>query len=478
MRCKCLIVACAFALVLHGGAAFAQAPTVTDPSATLQNDSANGGNFATGIILDERAFVSPSPTTSPTFGFMRQGSTGEALFTRPDSIHPNWVQASVPYSSALTGAWTLHVSSTSTFTAPTTTIVSTPAVGSSVGVMPFVQSMTITADSTGVSPMISWVLPTTGVPNDPTGNPMPSIDSASISISSNGNTITRTNIDPNSPNFGHTFQQANVIYSSGPLSASTTSFTVPTTNDNSNNANFGSPVLQFGQTYSIAIQLNHDNGLPAVPGCSLCSINSRSNSFFDYTPVSPASLGLPANTVINLPTTTPIPTTSGAFAGPVYSFNVANVGPLSTTYIDPLVANGFIYTVGMGDPNFATVQAITHVGNGIYQLLGWNGTSFIMLDSAFHAGDIFNFLTNNFPSGISKFEIVGIDPGVDPTDITAFVTGLTFVGIGSFTGTMEPIVVDTSATPLPAALPLFATGLGILGLIARRKRRVGKPLRP
>jgi len=26
-------------------------------------------------------------------------------------------------------------------------------------------------------------------------------------------------------------------------------------------------------------------------------------------------------------------------------------------------------------------------------------------------------------------------------------------------------------TPLPAALPLFSTGLGVLGLLARRKRR-------
>jgi len=37
----------------------------------------------------------------------------------------------------------------------------------------------------------------------------------------------------------------------------------------------------------------------------------------------------------------------------------------------------------------------------------------------------------------------------------------------------EQLVVrpDVSATPLPAALPLFASGLGALGLLARRKKR-------
>jgi len=60
----------------------------------------------------------------------------------------------------------------------------------------------------------------------------------------------------------------------------------------------------------------------------------------------------------------------------------------------------------------------------------------------------FDFLTNGFASGVSEFEIIGIDPGVNPTDITAFVTGLTFTMDGSFTGTMQPIVEET--TPVPS----------------------------
>jgi hypothetical protein len=81
----------------------------------------------------------------------------------------------------------------------------------------------------------------------------------------------------------------------------------------------------------------------------------------------------------------------------------------------------------------------------------------------------FDFLTNGFASGVSEFEIIGIDPGVNPTDITAFVTGLTFTMDGSFTGTMQPIVEET--TPVPAALLLFGTSLGALGLLGWRRKR-------
>jgi hypothetical protein len=473
-RCGFRFVLASLLLSTSLVSALAQAPTVSQIVSTINNDSANDGNFATGVALFERATITG---TAAAYGFIRQGTQNLSLFTRPDSINPNFYSATIPYAgpSTLTGSWTYHVSSSpvlSSFTPPSPTLTfplpTSPSVGS-IGIMPFVDSMSASAGTTPLTPTISWVLPSTSG-TDAFGTALPSINKIVIGVSDNTAPIVRTNVNPFAAGFGNSFTQANLIYNSGPLAATTTTFTLPTTNDNSVNSNFGAPVLQFGHTYSIAISLQHDTGATPVPGCSLCTVSSRSNSFFDYTPINPVSLGLPANTVINLPSTVPVPTTSGLFAGPVYSFNVASVGPSSATFIDPLVANGFIYTIGAGDPNFATVEAVTHVGNGIYQLLGWTGTQFAMLDSTFAAGDVFDFLTHGFANGLSKFEIIGIDPGVNPTDITAFVTGLTFVAEGSFTGTMEPIVAD-STTPLPGAFPLFATGLGLIGLITTRRRR-------
>ena len=159
-------------------------------------------------------------------------------------------------------------------------------------------------------------------------------------------------------------------------------------------------MLQYGHTYSIGIQLaNVTPGSTPVPGCPLCTVDSRSISYFDYTPINPASLGLPASAVINLPTTQPIPTTTGQVAqptAPIFHFNVASVGPTGVTYIDPLVATGYIYKIGAGDPNFASVTAVTKIGNGIYQLLAWDGTQFVLRDAALMAGEMFDFLTDGF----------------------------------------------------------------------------------
>jgi hypothetical protein len=278
--------------------------------------------------------------------------------------------------------------------------------------------------------------------------------------------------------YGSAFSQAPVIYHSPSQSTSVSSFTIPSSNDNLNTVNVGAPVLQFGHTYSIAVELDNTSG-PAVPFCQLCNVATRSVSWFDYTPINPVSLGLPATAVINLPTTQPIPTTTGVFAGPVYSFNAPIVTGGGLTFIDPLVAYGYIYTIGTGNPNFASVEAVTNVGTGVYQLLVWNGTKFDLVDSSLKAGDIFNFLTlPNYPNGVTEFEILlGVDQGVNPTDITAFVTGLTFTGGGTFTvtggnftGTMVPLVVET-VTPLPTTWILMLSGIIGLGFLSYRNRK-------
>jgi hypothetical protein len=65
-----------------------------------------------------------------------------------------------------------------------------------------------------------------------------------------------------------------------------------------------------------------------------------------------------------------------------------------------------------------------------------------------------NDATNGLPSG---------GPGRYPGD------GNPFTGAGNFT--VSEFTADVQATPLPAALPLFATGLGALGLLGWRRKR-------
>ena len=59
------------------------------------------------------------------------------------------------------------------------------------------------------------------------------------------------------------------------------------------------------------------------------------------------------------------------------------------------------------------------------------------------AADVEHFFTDLVPSGVDRFRILGIETtaGLEPADVTAFITTLTFVADGSFTGTMAPITV-------------------------------------
>ena len=296
--------------------------------------------------------------------------------------------------------------------------------------MPFVDSMTVSGS--GLTPTISWTLP---------GSTPDGIDQMRIRVQDNTHPVTveSRNGVPRS------FQQSDLIWQSPVLGS--TSLTLPT------------GVLSYGTSYSISIDLAHTRADGTVA--------ARSASYFDFTPIDPTTL--PAGvTNIALPTLKPVPTTDGLLAGPVYGFHVDNVGPDHITFIDPVVATGFSYATGAGDPNFKAVQVASNVGDGLYEVWTWDGSGWQQSASGLAASASFDFTANGFAAGVDRFQIRGIEEsaGVNAFDVTGFVTGLSFVADGSFTGTMQAI---TTNVPEPATWALWLAGAA--ALLAWRRRQ-------
>jgi hypothetical protein len=153
-----------------------------------------------------------------------------------------------------------------------------------------------------------------------------------------------------------------------------------------------------------------------------------------------------------------LPTTTVSNGQVTYGFNVA-VAPGVTYNIDPDIATGYIYQTGLGNPNFASVS-LPNIGNsGPYSLFLWNGTDWVF-NTTLAANTVFNFGA----LGVDRFEVLGIDPslGLDPNNPVAFVTALTFVGTGEFTGTMTPVVTAVPEASTWAMMILGFTGIGFM----------------
>jgi len=130
--------------------------------------------------------------------------------------------------------------------------------------------------------------------------------------------------------------------------------------------------------------------------------------------------------------------------------------------IDPQAATGFIYKIGTGDPNFASVE-LPAVQMGPYDLYLWNGSKFVF-DTTLNPDTVFDFSGN----GVSEFEILGIaaSVGLNPNSATDFVTTLTFEGSGTFTGTMTPVI----GVPKPSTWATLLLGFVGLSFVGYRRR--------
>lgn len=265
----------------------------------------------------------------------------------------------------------------------------------------------------GLTPTISWTVPAGGTPASNVRVQIRIIDAE---------TADRSRIT--SARLVHT---ANI-----PLG--TTSYTFGDPFSNGSLPGFPSG-LEEGSRYEIAVILES-----RTPGGEL---TGRARTFFEFMPL-PNSMG---NVAVFLPS---------AGTNGEWKFDLpVNAG--ETVNIDPIVAIGYDYQIGAGDPNFASAT-LPNIGDGLFDLYLWNGSDWIFSTVLQHG------VEHMFGgSGVDRFRILGIETsaGIDPSATTAFITGVSFVGDGRFTGTMKPITVEV---PEPSTLALIGLAAVVVSL--------------
>lgn len=157
----------------------------------------------------------------------------------------------------------------------------------------------------------------------------------------------------------------------------------------------------------------------------------------------------------------------------------------TATAENPLGSNDFGYTGGVFGQLSATVDttfSVTFLGKeaGDVNFFIQDGSNYFFTNSA-TPGDTLSF---NVSSGVLNFGFDGSNSALasntdtlssfgkiafieDPSGTYDFIIG--FNDSGSADGDYDDLMIGVSAVPVPAALPLMASALGMFGVARRRK---------
>jgi hypothetical protein len=153
--------------------------------------------------------------------------------------------------------------------------------------------------------------------------------------------------------------------------------------------------------------------------------------------------------------------------------------PEDMIFIDPEVAVGYVYEV-TSQHEFASVL-LPLIGDGEFLLQIYNEATGEFEGNYVLDYGVEYFFDDYTTEEVTLFQILGIEveEEIDPTDVTAFITGLTF---NTLPGATNPSLVTMSQTPItqmiggnttPSEVPVPATlalfGLGLV-IIARRRK--------
>jgi hypothetical protein len=132
--------------------------------------------------------------------------------------------------------------------------------------------------------------------------------------------------------------------------------------------------------------------------------------------------------------------------------NFTNSTPYTNTFHPMIYQDGTYYIANISGPSY-TAPGTT----------GWN----LLSESGLTASDFTSFDLLTDTSGTSNPNFAG--------DLMEFgLVQITSQDIGGIsTIDFDPLTLELTQTPIPAALPLFAGGLGVMGLFGRRRKRKG-----